>query len=278
MKPTPLLLCSCLLTLPVLAQGRPTPRGGATGGVPMGPARGEGVRGGSVNPAPGSPMERAPRPQPREASPSPFPSAKARDTAPLRYYPGTRVVMAPAWDRCTTLPDMGYWGRRDLFNEIQWISRKGFIGVTEVGPTVTSLTDVSETPAGWKAYGVAIPPGGKLNVELSHPNLGWFRLMAVRKDGTPGPGMLNAIAAYRPVAFTLANPTSEAGAVYIIVDDPGWMSSKDSPYTLTFTRSWDPATTDLSSVKMVVGIWGASPSVSARFQGPSLTGPAVYPN
>ncbi len=275
MKRTSALFFLFPVLLPLVAQGRPTPiRGGGNPG-PIGPARGEGAR---VIPTPGSTSERPTRLQPRDSASTSSTSTKVRDTAPIRYYPNTHVVMAPAWDRCTVLPDMGYWHHRDLFNEIQWISRKGFIGVTEVGPTVTSLTDVSETPAGWKAYGVAIPPGGKLNVELSHPNLGWFRLMAVRKDGTPGPGMLNAMAAYRPVAFTLANVTSEAGAVYIIVDDPGWMSSKDSPYTLTFTRRWDPATTDLSSVKMVVGIWGASPSVSARFQGPSLTGPAVFPN
>ena len=51
------------------------------------------------------------------------------------------------------------------------------------------------------------------------------------------------LASVQPVAFTLTNPTSEAGAVYVIVDDPGWMSSKANPYTLTFKPdgSFEPA-------------------------------------
>ena len=216
-------------------------------------------------------------PRTREVEPRTSP-APDRVRNPIVFHPGTRIIVPPAWDRCTTQPDHAYWGRRDIFAEIQWMSRSGSIPVTPVAGGVGSLVDSAQFPAGWRAYGVAIPAGGKVTVELAHSNLGWFRLMAVRKDGTPGPGMLNAMVAVQPVAFTLTNPTSEAGAVYVIVDDPGWMSSKANPYTLTFKRSWDPATTDLSSVQMAVGIWGASPSVSAEFRGPSLTGPAVYPH
>jgi hypothetical protein len=42
-------------------------------------------------------------------------------------------------------------------------------------------------------------------------------------------------------------------------------------------RDWDPASVDLAQVKMVAGLWGATPSVSAEFRGRSLTGPAVFP-
>ncbi|HJW33846.1 MAG TPA: hypothetical protein VJ505_10815 [Holophagaceae bacterium] len=228
-----------------------------------------------VDPRPVGPEGRMPRT--READPRRTP-APERTHNPIVYHPGTRIAVLPAWERCTVMPTDPYWRHRDIMAEIQWISRSGSIPITPVGPGVESLVDVAEFPAGWKAYGVAVPAGGQLTVELSHSNLGWFRLMAVRKDGTPGPGMLRAMAAVQPVAFVLSNPSSEAGAVYIIVDDPGWMSSKANPYTLTFKRSWDPATTDLSSVNMAVGIWGASPSVSAEFRGPSLSGPAVYPH
>ena len=196
----------------------------------------------------------------------------------LIYYPGTRVVVPPPlWRRCTVVPDVQYWQHRDIMAEIQWMARSGFIPVTPIGPGVSQLSDYAQFPAGWRAYGIAVPPGGRIAVSLHHPNLGWFRLMAVNKWGQPGPGMLQASVAYRPVAMTLSNPGKEAEAIYVIVDDPGWMSSQNDPYTLTIRRDWDPRNVDLAQVKVVAGLWGAQPSVSAEFSGPSLTGPAVYP-
>ena len=283
MKATPLLVLP-LLALSLTAQDRErAPRPGRDGMGPMRPTFNDAPR----ESRPVSRPDRADgtRPAPARAGSAAkstdqvsLPAPVPRSPGPLATYPGTHVVVPPAWDRCTTQPDDRMWVTRNLFNEIQWISRKGLVPITEVPADVEELTDFALFPAGWRGYGVAIPAGGKLTVELSHPNLGWFRLMAVRKDGTPGPGMLNAMAAYRPVAFTLANPTGHAGAVYLIVDDPGWMSGKDRPYKLSFKRDWDPAKVDLKDVKMVQGIWGASPSVSAEFRGPSLTGPAVYPH
>ncbi len=196
----------------------------------------------------------------------------------VRFYPGTRtVVPPPLWRRCTVFPDAQYWQHRDVMAEIQAMARSGFIPVTPIGAGVTQLSDYAQFPAGWRAYGIAVPPGGRIQVSLHHPNLGWFRLMATNKWGQPGPGMLHASVAYRPVAMTLSNPGKEAEAIYVIVDDPGWMSSQNDPYTLTIRRDWDPRSVDLAQVKVVAGLWGAQPSVSAEFSGPSLTGPAVYP-
>jgi hypothetical protein len=195
----------------------------------------------------------------------------------IALYPGTRVVVPPAWDRCTTVPSQRYWRERDLMAEIQWLSRTGFIPVTPLGDTVEALSDYTQAPAGWRAYGVSVPAGGTVQVEVQHPKLGWFRLMLMNKWGVPGAGMLQASTAYRPVMVTYRNPGKEATAVYVIVDDPAWWSDAKDPYTLLIRRSWDPTQTDLSQVKMVMGLWGASPSVSAQFRGPSLTGPAVYP-
>ena len=284
MKALPLLVLS-LLAQPLSAQDRErAPRPGRDSGGPMRPTFNDAPR--ESRPFPG----RADRVDVNRVAPgragtavktmdqATLPAPVPRTPGPLSTYPGTHVVVPPAWNRCQAFPDETYWRTRDLFNEFRWMARTGFIPVTAVPDETEELTDVALFPAGWRCYGVAIPAGGKLSVELSHSNLGWFRLMAVRKDGTPGPGMLHAMAAYRPVAFTLANPTEHAGAVYIIVDDPGWMSSKENPYKLTFKRDWDPAKVDLKDVKMVQGIWGASPSVSAEFRGPSLTGPAVYPH
>ena len=193
-------------------------------------------------------------------------------------YPGTRIIIPPAWSRCTVFPTATYWRGRDLMAEIQWLSRRGFLPVTPVGPGVSSLSDYTQQPAGWRAYGVAVPAGGTLQVEVHHAKLGWFRLMLVNKWGEPGAGMLRAAHAYQPVMVTYKNPGKEATSVYLIVDDPAWWSDKDSPYTLSFRRDWDPLKVNLDQVPMVAGLWGASPSVSAEFRGPSLTGPAVYPH
>jgi hypothetical protein len=167
---------------------------------------------------------------------------------------------------------------RDLFAEIKWLSRRGFIPVTPVGDGADALEDYVQLPAGWRAYGISVPVGGTVQVEVKHEKLGWFRLMLVDKWGTPGPGMLQAAIAHQPVLVTYKNPNKDATAIYVIVDDPAWWSDAKHPYTLAVHRSWDPAKTDLSQVKMVTGLWGASPSVSAEFRRPSLTGPAVYPH
>lgn len=196
----------------------------------------------------------------------------------VNLYPGTRVVVPPAWDRCRTMPDGYYWRQRDLMAEIKWLSRRGFIPVTPLGDTVEALTDYVQTPAGWRAYGISVPAGGTVQLEVNHPSLAWFRLMLVDKWGQPGPGMLQAAIAHQPVMVTYKNPGKEALAVYVIVDDPAWWSDAKNPYTLMVRRDWNPATTDLSQVKMVAGLWGASPSVSAEFRSGSLTGPAVYPH
>lgn len=194
------------------------------------------------------------------------------------FYAGTRTVVLPAFVRCSTIPNVGYWGTRDIMAEIQWLSRKGFIPVSPIGDSVDVLTDYTQQPAGWRAYGVSVPAGGSLQVEVQHPKLGWFRLMLVDKWGTPGPGMLQAAIAHQPVLVTYRNPGKDATAIYVIVDDPAWWSDAKDPYTLLVRRDWDPAGTDLSQVKMVAGLWGATPSVSAQFRGPSLTGPAVFPH
>ena len=193
-------------------------------------------------------------------------------------YPGTRTVVPPGWARCTTVPSVAYWGQRDIMAEIQWLSRTGYIPVSPVGDRVEVLSDYVQVPAGWRAYGISVPAGGTVQVEVQHEKLGWFRLMLVDKWGQPGPGMLQAAVAPQPVMVTYRNPGKEATAVYVIVDDPAWWSDAKDPYALLVRRDWDPVRTDLSQVKMVAGLWGSTPSVSAEFRRPSLTGPAVYPH
>lgn len=248
---------------------------------PQGPVGGRVVSEGprQTNPAPVVPGDAGTRrhPGPRTLDMEPRPGPAPRIST-VDLYPGTRVVVPPAWNRCTSLPDMGYWRTRDLMAEIKWLSRRGFIPVTPLGDGVDALTDYVLMPAGWRAYGISVPVGGTVQVEVKHPSLAWFRLMLVDKWGTPGPGMLQAAIAHQPVLVTYKNPNKEATAIYVLVDDPAWWSDAKNPYTLVVRRDWDPAKTDLSKVKMVAGLWGASPSVSAEFRGRSLTGPAVYPH
>ena len=237
-----------------------------------------------------SPQEgKMPRPQPQVSADSQGVRHARPATAPrnqglarprvsrVSFYPGTRTVVPPGWVRCTVMPDLAYWGRRDIMAELKWLSRSGFIPVSPIGDSVEALSDYSQQPAGWRAYGISVPAGGTVQVEVQHTKLGWFRLMLVDRWGTPGPGMLQAAIAHQPVMVTYKNPNQEATAVYVIVDDPAWWSDAKDPYALLVRRDWDPAKTDLSQVKMVAGLWGASPSVSAQFRGPSLTGPAVFP-
>lgn len=205
--------------------------------------------------------------------PTPMPRVRRVD-----LYPGTRTVVPPAWQRCTVQPTVRYWRGRDLMAEIQGLARRGFIPVSALGDGVDVLTDFAQTPAGWRAYGLAVPAGGTVQFEVQHPKLAWFRLMLVDKWGQPGPGMLQAAIAHQPVLVTYRNPNREAAAVYVIVDDPGWWSDARDPYTLVIRRDWNPAQADVRNVKIVAGLWGASPSVSAQFGGPSLTGPAVFPH
>jgi hypothetical protein len=211
-------------------------------------------------------------------------SQRSADFVPARVktlyiYPGTRTLVPPGWPRCGAIPNLNYWQMRDISREIQWMSRSGFIPVSPIGDSVEALSDYTQWPAGWRAYGISVPIGGTVQVEVKHTKAeGWFRLMLMNKWGVPDAGMLQAAMAPRPLMVTYRNPSKEDQAIYVIVDDPAWWSDAKDPYTLLIRRDWDPARTDLSQVKMVAGLWGATPSVSAEFRGPSLSGPAVYPH
>jgi hypothetical protein len=208
--------------------------------------------------------------QRRRVSPDLAPAVTRVDT-----YAGTRTIVPPAWNRCGAFPSSAYWQHRDLFDEIKWLSRQGFIPVNAVSDDQQTLEGVALFPAGWRAYGFVVPAKGSLHLRLHHSNEGWFRLLMSNKWGDLEAGMLkNVIYTGNPeVSYT--NPKNSPRAVYVIVDDPGWMSSESNPYKLEITRDWDPATADTRGVKLVQGIWGAQPSVSAEFRGPSWSGPAT---
>jgi hypothetical protein len=135
------------------------------------------------------------------------------------------------------------------------MARRGNIPVIPMGEGVATFQGNSMLPAGWIAYGFRVPAGENLKVSLDHPNRGWFRLMMVNHWGALEEGMLqNVVHTYEPVV-TYKNPTKNDRAVYVIVDDPGWMSTAKYPFTMTVTRSWDPTQKKVDNTPIVTGIW-----------------------
>ena len=218
----------------------------------------------------GLPAGRSPKADPPQLSRS---GASSRLPRGHQTRPVDAEIAVPRYfPRCTVLPNLAFWQQRDIFAEIQWMSRQGFIPVIAVDETVNELSGVADFPSGFKAYGFRVPAKGKLEVRLHHVNEGWFRVAMVNKWGDLGPGMLkNLIPTGNPeVRYT--NPSKEAQAVYVIVDDPGWMSSTAYPYTLSVQRSWEPGQAETQGVKLVEGIWASNPlnSISAEFARPHL--------
>lgn len=157
--------------------------------------------------------------------------------------------------RCYVLPTPAYWRQRDIMAEIQYMARRGSIAVHPVGEDQAEFTGVSDYPAGWTAYGFRVPAGENLHVRLTHSNEGWFRLGMVNKWGSLEEGMLQNLIPTGNPEVTYRNPSKETRSVYVIVDDPGWMSSKANPFTMKVTRSWDPAQKNVNDAPIVTGIW-----------------------
>jgi hypothetical protein len=165
-----------------------------------------------------------------------------------------RILAPRAMARLLAEPSQAFWPTRDLLQEIQYLSRRGFIPVTP-GLDAPAITGSCWFPSGWRAYGFVVPAKEKLHVRLHHPNEGWFRLVMVDRWGQIREGMLqNLIPTGNPeVSYT--NPREAANTVYVIVDDPGWMSSPADPFTLKVDRSWDPAKAQAPALPPVHGIW-----------------------
>ena len=176
------------------------------------------------------------------------------------------------WQPCLFLPNTVFWGRRDLMAEIQFMSRQGFVACTRVADDALEVIDFANFPQGWKGYAFVVPAKGTLHVSLNHTNRGWFRLVMMNKWGDLQEGMLQNLIPTGNPEVTFKNPKDEAQAVYVVADDPGWMSSKAYPFQLTVQRSWDPLTVDLKDVKVAQGVWGNHQDMSAQFRRPTWVG------
>ncbi|WLT32397.1 hypothetical protein [Geothrix sp. PMB-07] len=139
--------------------------------------------------------------------------------------------------------------------EIQAMARRGYVRVTPVEEGVDALSGASEWPAGWKAYGFRVPAGEKLHVRLTHSNEGWFRLMMVDKWGHIEKGMLQNLIPTGNPEVSYINTTDQPRNVYVIVDDPSWMSNPENPFKKRIERSWDPSRKKQDGVNFTMGIW-----------------------
>jgi hypothetical protein len=183
--------------------------------------------------------------------------------------------------RLKKIPTLHYWDVRysQIYYDLGRLSRKGYIPVTAVPSNVYDITDYAAMKsagkyAGWKGYGFIVPPNESIAISLNHPNKPWFRLLICDKWGDPVPGALGSLHPQPPVPkLTCTNHSREAKVIYVIVDDPGWMSDEGNPYSLEVARSWNPDLfpEDLSSI--VSGIWGLELSVNAQFQRPMAVMP-----
>lgn len=176
------------------------------------------------------------------------------------------------WQPYLFLPNSVFWGHRDLMAEIQFMSRQGFVACTRVADDALEVSDYADFPQGWKGYAFVVPAKGTLHVSLNHVNRGWFRLVMMNKWGDLQAGMLQNLIPTGNPEVTFKNPKDEAQAVYVVADDPGWMSSKAYPFQLTVERSWDPSTVDLKDVKVAAGVWGNHQDMSAQFRRPTWVG------
>jgi len=170
--------------------------------------------------------------------------------------PSSNLILMPqGLPRAMALPQAAFWEQRDMMAEIRNNARRGYIPVMPVPLDAPGVTDYTWFPAGWKAYGFPVPAGGNLHVRLHHPKEGWFRLLMVDRWGQMSLGMLqNKIPTGNP-EVSFRNQLKGPQLVYVIVDDPGWMSSKTDPYQLSIDRSWDPAKTALPPIPSVVGVF-----------------------
>lgn len=168
------------------------------------------------------------------------------------------IEKPPATERCTEPLDARRWDHRtrDLLAWIKRMARRmGMVIALRIPDELTVVKGVSEHPAGWSAYAFAVPAKGTLRVTLNHPNEGWFRLRMADKWGKLEKGMLQNLIKTGRVEVSFKNPLDEVRAVYVLVDDPGWMSTEQSPFVLTIDRDWEPGKVGPKALAHETGVW-----------------------
>jgi len=214
---------------------------------------------------------------PHTGAQHPVPRGMVQVDRPRTMVPpsSAQILIPRATPRVQLWPETSYWQSRDLMGEIRHMARKGFIPVTP-GGDAAEIVGSSYFPAGWRSYAFVVPGKQKLHVRLRHTNEGWFRLAMVDRWGQMREGMLQNLIPTGNPEVTYTNPADLANTVYVIVDDPGWMSTKANPFTLKVDRSWDPKTTKEPALPAVLGIW-AQAKLEVKEPAPANTEAAKAP-
>ncbi|HJU83870.1 MAG TPA: hypothetical protein VJ600_06645 [Holophagaceae bacterium] len=117
---------------------------------------------------------------------------------------------------------------------------------------VTAVADTDATLQGWtqaggqRAYGLIVPPGGKVTVRLRHAKAGYFH---IGRKWVHNLGYIPERCLSGDPMNCFNNPTDKPIDVYFIVSDPSHWADEKAPFTLEFTRSWKPGA-DTGGVKL----------------------------
>lgn len=174
------------------------------------------------------------------------------DQGPIPYGHHHRFGPAPSW----------LFYRHQAF--FGGLNKHSFIPTQKVDPATNEIVDQVWWHQSAMSYGILMPPGGKLVVELDHPNLGWIHHSFVGKWGSPEPGMLMNLIKFNGAPAVCTNPTDKPKYVYLVVSDPTGMTF-NNPYRLTLNASWKPDTLKGIDLPIAKGIWSESWIVDSEF-------------
>ena len=207
-------------------------------------------------------------------------NANAGRPADLPPRASNNLLNQPAmvrWTNGTSAPNPAFWQQRDLFVEIRTMARQGFIPVVPVDVNTSMVSDFSYFPSGWKGYAFAVPAKENLHVRLHQDHEGWFRLVMCDRWGQMRPGMLQNLHPTGNPEVTFNNLGDQPQVVYVIVDDPGWMSSQSDPFVLKVDRSWEPAKKPMGGIPSVLGVWAVRQPKPAEPEPAAKPEPAAVP-
>jgi len=126
---------------------------------------------------------------------------------------------------------------------------RGPIKVAVVPDSLVNLKDWTGSSIGLKAYGVAVPPGGKIKVTLSQPpNNGYYNVGVWVVDNV---GFIpdRCATGQGDPQDCFNNPGKKTVVCYFIVNDQELYGRENQPYTMVFEKSWEPGSVDTSKIK-----------------------------
>lgn len=145
------------------------------------------------------------------------PAALAQAPAPLPVVEAKDLPRAPRGPMVPHRSDPG--GEGSIIGETRRGARRGpSIPALQLPAGSVRVQDKIPDLAGWRAYAIEVPAGGKVKVHVVEGRKAWFRVLGVNAWGRDEPGLLqNRIPTGEPQA-SYQNPTKETRTIYFIVD------------------------------------------------------------